>query len=104
MFVDESGDEIDGLLPHGVKGLMGKTRVDKMIVYWVSFLDGLQRVLLFTQDERIASSIRKVGVICVLVVCPFVLKQAIIICPIGLKQLAVIVCSFEMLGSYFTKL
>ena len=60
--LDESGDEIDGLLPHGVKGLMGKTRVDKMIVYWVSFLDGLQRVLLFTQDERIASSIRKVGV------------------------------------------
>jgi hypothetical protein len=32
-----------------------------MIIYWVSFLDGLQRVLLFTQDERIASAIRKVS-------------------------------------------
>lgn len=31
-----------------------KTREGKVIVYWVSYLEGLQRVLLFTQDERIA--------------------------------------------------
>ncbi|XP_063238425.1 intermembrane lipid transfer protein VPS13A-like [Bacillus rossius redtenbacheri] len=31
-----------------------KTRRDKVIVYWVSYLEGQQRVLLFTQDERIA--------------------------------------------------
>nr|CAD7393578.1 unnamed protein product [Timema cristinae] len=33
---------------------MKKTRKDKVIVYWVSYLEGKQRVMLFTQDERIA--------------------------------------------------
>ncbi|XP_076444664.1 LOW QUALITY PROTEIN: intermembrane lipid transfer protein VPS13A-like [Babylonia areolata] len=59
---DESGDEIDGLLPNkSDKTLMGQTRFDKMVIYWISFLDGLQRVLLFTQDERIASAVRRVN-------------------------------------------
>nr|KAG5703288.1 hypothetical protein BaRGS_025530 [Batillaria attramentaria] len=58
---DESGDEVDGLLSRPDKALVGKTRFDKMIIYWVSFLDGLQRVLLFAQDERIASAIRRVN-------------------------------------------
>ncbi len=40
--------------------LLGNTRTDKVIVYWVSYLEGLQRVLLFTQDERIARRARKV--------------------------------------------
>ena len=36
------------------------TRTDKVCVHWVSFLDGLQRVLLFTQDDRIAARVKKV--------------------------------------------
>ncbi len=36
------------------------TRTDKVIVYWVSFLEGQQRVLLLTQDERVAARARKV--------------------------------------------
>ncbi|XP_068086254.1 intermembrane lipid transfer protein VPS13A [Anabrus simplex] len=35
-----------------------KTRKDKVIVYWVSYLEHNQRVLLFTQDERIACEAR----------------------------------------------
>jgi hypothetical protein len=35
-----------------------KTRKDKVTVYWVSYLEGSQRVLLFTQDERIAYQAR----------------------------------------------
>jgi hypothetical protein len=35
-----------------------KTRKDKVTVYWVSYLEGPQRVLLFTQDERIACQAR----------------------------------------------
>lgn len=31
-----------------------------MVVFWVSYLDGVQRVLLFTQDERVAKAVRKV--------------------------------------------
>ena len=30
------------------------TRTDKVVVYWVSYLDGVQRVLLLSQDESIA--------------------------------------------------
>lgn len=36
------------------------TRTDKVVVHWVSFLDGMQRTLLFTQDDRIARSAKKV--------------------------------------------
>uniref|UniRef100_A0A0A9WWJ3 Vacuolar protein sorting-associated protein 13C n=2 Tax=Lygus hesperus TaxID=30085 RepID=A0A0A9WWJ3_LYGHE len=38
--------------------LTKKTRKDKVIVYWVSYLEGPQRVLMFTQDERIAYKAR----------------------------------------------
>uniref|UniRef100_T1J6X9 Large ribosomal subunit protein uL13 n=1 Tax=Strigamia maritima TaxID=126957 RepID=T1J6X9_STRMM len=39
--------------------LSKKTRKDKVTVYWVSYLDGHQRAILFTQDERIAKQARK---------------------------------------------
>lgn len=29
------------------------------MVYWVSYLEGFQRVLLFTQDEKLAFQMRK---------------------------------------------
>ncbi|GFG28735.1 hypothetical protein Cfor_06015 [Coptotermes formosanus] len=35
-----------------------QTRKDKVTVYWVSYLEGPQRVLLFTQDERVAYQAR----------------------------------------------
>nr|XP_018900199.1 PREDICTED: vacuolar protein sorting-associated protein 13A-like isoform X1 [Bemisia tabaci] len=39
--------------------LTKKTRKDKVMVYWVSYLEGFQRVLLFTQDEKLAFQMRK---------------------------------------------
>ncbi|KAG1650405.1 Vacuolar protein sorting-associated protein 13C [Nymphon striatum] len=36
-----------------------KIRKDKVVVHWVSYIDGHQRVLLFTQDERVAKQARK---------------------------------------------
>ncbi|XP_048240040.1 vacuolar protein sorting-associated protein 13A-like isoform X2 [Haliotis rufescens] len=59
---DEESDEMDGLLPHLTKKLNARTRTDKMVIYWVSYLDRLQRVLLFTQDERVANAVRKAHV------------------------------------------
>ncbi|BFZ09736.1 hypothetical protein BsWGS_12775 [Bradybaena similaris] len=56
---EDESDENDGLLVPADRSLLGHTRVDKMVVFWVSYLDGLQRVLLFTQDERVAKAIRK---------------------------------------------
>ncbi|KAL1131713.1 hypothetical protein AAG570_011326 [Ranatra chinensis] len=38
--------------------LTEKTRKDKVIVYWVSYLEGQQRVLMFTQDERVSYQAR----------------------------------------------
>lgn len=35
-----------------------KARKDKVLIYWVSYLEGQQRVLLFTRDERIALQAR----------------------------------------------
>ena len=55
--LDDSDVESGTLLP----SLAHRTRTDKVIVYWVSYLDGLQRVLLFTQDERIAKTAKKVS-------------------------------------------
>lgn len=49
---DDSESEEAALLPQ-------KTRKDKVIVYWVSYLDDHQRVLLFTQDERVSKQVRK---------------------------------------------
>jgi len=37
------------------------TRTDKVVVYWVSYLDGVQRVLLLSQDESIAKKAVKVS-------------------------------------------
>lgn len=48
---DDSGSE-NGTLPK-------KTRKDIVVVYWTSFLDHHQRVLLFTQDERVWRHSRK---------------------------------------------
>ncbi|XP_077487985.1 intermembrane lipid transfer protein VPS13A-like isoform X2 [Amblyomma americanum] len=48
---DDSESEI-GPLPK-------KTRRDIVVVYWISFLDQNQRVLLFTQDERVWKHARK---------------------------------------------
>jgi hypothetical protein len=42
------------------ESLIGKTRSDKLVIFWVSYLDHQQRVLLFTQDERVAKGARKV--------------------------------------------
>lgn len=50
----------DSELEDGGQLLPKKTRKDKVVVYWVSYLDGLQRVLLFTQDERTAKQVRQV--------------------------------------------
>lgn len=41
--------------------LRQNTRTDKVVVYWVSFLDGAQRVLMLTQDERIAKKAIKMN-------------------------------------------
>ncbi|KAH7936711.1 hypothetical protein HPB49_003228 [Dermacentor silvarum] len=40
--------------------LSKRTRKDIVVVYWISFLDQNQRVLLFTQDERVWRDARKV--------------------------------------------
>nr|XP_045607569.1 vacuolar protein sorting-associated protein 13A-like isoform X2 [Procambarus clarkii] len=37
---------------------LGKTRRDKMLVHWVSHKQGSQRVLLFTQSDRLAATTR----------------------------------------------
>ena len=62
-FVPDESDETDGLLKTLDEKVLGKMRTDKMVIFWVSYLDGLQRVLLFTQDERIAKSVRKVSIL-----------------------------------------
>lgn len=50
--------ESDEQKPQGVTFSLKKTRKDKVTVYWVSYLEGPQRVLVFTQDERIAYQAR----------------------------------------------
>ncbi|GFY43054.1 vacuolar protein sorting-associated protein 13, partial [Trichonephila inaurata madagascariensis] len=49
---DDDSESEDGLLPK-------KTRKDKVVVHWVSYVEREQRVLLFTQDDRIARQARK---------------------------------------------
>ncbi|GFR28187.1 vacuolar protein sorting-associated protein 13C, partial [Trichonephila clavata] len=49
---DDDSESEDGLLPK-------KTRKDKVVVHWVSYVEKEQRVLLFTQDDRIARQARK---------------------------------------------
>ena len=60
VYLDDS-DETDGLMGKLDESLIGKTRSDKLVIHWVSYLDHQQRVLLFTQDERIAKGARKVA-------------------------------------------
>nr|XP_022286655.1 vacuolar protein sorting-associated protein 13A-like isoform X3 [Crassostrea virginica] len=48
------GDSVDGV---GFKSRL-KTKAYKMTIYWVSFLDQQQRVVLFTQDPRVAEIAR----------------------------------------------
>ncbi|KAM7308838.1 vacuolar protein sorting-associated protein 13A isoform X4 [Ixodes scapularis] len=55
--VDQSSSDDDSESENGV--LPKKTRKDIVVVYWISFLDHHQRVLLFTQDERIWKHARK---------------------------------------------
>ncbi|XP_071038592.1 intermembrane lipid transfer protein VPS13A [Parasteatoda tepidariorum] len=50
---DDDSESEDGLLPK-------KTRKDKVVVHWVSYVEKEQRVLLFTQDDRVARLARKV--------------------------------------------
>ncbi|XP_070568681.1 intermembrane lipid transfer protein VPS13A-like isoform X2 [Ptychodera flava] len=45
---EEDKDKVDGLIEHP---LLNKT--EKTTIYWASYLDGLQRVLLFTQDKSV---------------------------------------------------
>ena len=58
---DNGSDEVDGL-PKSFRHRSSKRY--KKTVYWVSLLDGLQRVLLFTEDGQLASKARKVRKFC----------------------------------------
>ena len=49
---------MNGLLD---QALLSRTRVDKMVIFWMSYLEGMQRVLLFTQDERVAKAVINVS-------------------------------------------
>ncbi|XP_053396044.1 intermembrane lipid transfer protein VPS13A-like isoform X3 [Mercenaria mercenaria] len=59
---EDDTDETDGLMGKIDESLIGKTRSDKLVIFWVSYLDHQQRVLLFTQDERVAKGARKAHV------------------------------------------
>ena len=61
--VSNESDDFDGPVDTMDASLLGKTRSDKLIIFWVSYLDNQQRVLLFTQDERVAKGARKVHMI-----------------------------------------
>ncbi|XP_071478587.1 intermembrane lipid transfer protein VPS13A-like, partial [Diadema antillarum] len=54
---DEEVTETDGILEHP---LMNKKQ--RTTIYWVSFMEGLQRVLLFTQSSRIARAATQANV------------------------------------------
>lgn len=58
---EDDSDEPDGLLNSVHDSFQARTRSDKVVVYWMSFLDGHQRVLLFTRDERVASAVRQMN-------------------------------------------
>ncbi|XP_052241928.1 intermembrane lipid transfer protein VPS13A-like isoform X2 [Dreissena polymorpha] len=59
---EDESDDFDGPVDTMDASLLGKTRSDKLIIFWVSYLDNQQRVLLFTQDERVAKGARKAHV------------------------------------------
>ncbi|KAG7165374.1 Vacuolar protein sorting-associated protein 13-like, partial [Homarus americanus] len=62
----DSDDETDSatdkghnqLLVPDHKSQLGRTRRDKMLVHWVSYKQGSQRVLLFTQSDHLAATTR----------------------------------------------
>ncbi|KAK0048389.1 vacuolar protein sorting-associated protein 13A, partial [Biomphalaria pfeifferi] len=56
---EDESDETDALIAPHNRSQLSHTRVDKLLIFWVSYLDGLQRVLLFTQDERVSKAVRK---------------------------------------------
>eukprot|EP00106_Octopus_bimaculoides_P016057 XP_014783499.1 PREDICTED: vacuolar protein sorting-associated protein 13A-like isoform X4 [Octopus bimaculoides] len=56
---EDDSDEPDAMISSFTDSLYGKTRSDKVVIYWMSFLDGHQRVLLFTRDERVAQAVRQ---------------------------------------------
>ncbi|KAG0431956.1 hypothetical protein HPB47_021270, partial [Ixodes persulcatus] len=56
-FMAHIGRAYDSESENGV--LPKKTRKDIVVVFWISFLDHHQRVLLFTQDERVWKHARK---------------------------------------------
>ncbi|CAL1544729.1 unnamed protein product [Lymnaea stagnalis] len=58
---EDESDETDALIAPNDRSQLGHTRVDKLVVFWVSYLDGMQRVLLFTQDERVSKAVRKIN-------------------------------------------
>ncbi|KAL4233205.1 hypothetical protein ACF0H5_007889 [Mactra antiquata] len=58
---EDDSDEVDGLIGKTDVSLVGKTRSDKLVIFWVSYLDHQQRVLLFTQDERVAKGARRMN-------------------------------------------
>lgn len=60
MFTDNTDTDADDEVDLG-NIFARRTRTDKVTVYWVSYLDGLQRMLMFTQDERVAKEARKVN-------------------------------------------
>ncbi|KAL5009894.1 hypothetical protein ScPMuIL_012199, partial [Solemya velum] len=59
---EDESDEVDAVVIGINESFAARTRTDKMVIYWLSYLDGQQRVLLFTQDERIAKAAQKANV------------------------------------------
>ena len=45
--------------PRSPQLLRPRTRRDRTAVFWVSYMSGAQRALLFTQDERQATRLRR---------------------------------------------
>lgn len=59
IFLSDDSDVIDTVDSPKHQAKM-KTKSYKMTIYWVSFLDGQQRVVLFTCDKQIAEAARLV--------------------------------------------
>ncbi|KAF5273457.1 hypothetical protein FQA39_LY07474 [Lamprigera yunnana] len=57
--VDSSSSEDSDTTDSVKTTLNRKVRRDKIVVYWICFSEGMQKVLLFTQEQRIANLITK---------------------------------------------
>ncbi|KAF5301566.1 hypothetical protein FQR65_LT08871 [Abscondita terminalis] len=56
----ESSSSEDSDTTDSVKTTLNrKVRRDKIVVYWICYSDGLQKILLFTQEQRIANLVTK---------------------------------------------